>query len=47
MTEGAGVSVVEALRPDGTTRRFAFGSVTAQTTKNAATAQAAKEQADD
>ncbi|WP_156760308.1 DUF3375 domain-containing protein [Microbacterium karelineae] len=25
------VSIVEALRPDGTTRRFAFGSVTART----------------
>ena len=33
MSEGGGVSVVEALRPDGTTRRFAFGSVTARTAK--------------
>lgn len=33
MSEGDGVSVVEALRPDGTTRRFAFGSVTARTAK--------------
>lgn len=29
MSEGDEVSVVEALRPDGTSRRFAFGSVTA------------------
>ena len=33
MSEGGEVSVVEALRPDGTTRRFAFGSVTARTAK--------------
>lgn len=33
MSEGDAVSVVEALRPDGTTRRFAFGSVTARTAK--------------
>ncbi|WP_217182731.1 DUF3375 domain-containing protein [Streptomyces sp. AC495_CC817] len=33
MSEGDEVSVVEALRPDGTTRRFAFGAVTARTTK--------------
>ncbi len=33
MTEGDGVSVVEALRPDGTTRRFVFGAVTARTVK--------------
>jgi hypothetical protein len=33
MSDGDGVSVVEALRPDGTTRRFAFGAVTARTTK--------------
>ncbi|KJL42566.1 DUF3375 domain-containing protein [Microbacterium trichothecenolyticum] len=33
MSEPGGVSVVEALRPDGTTRRFAFGSVTARTAK--------------
>ncbi|MDW4572211.1 DUF3375 domain-containing protein [Microbacterium sp. M3] len=33
MSEGDDVSVVEALRPDGTTRRFAFGSVTARTAK--------------
>jgi hypothetical protein len=33
MTEGEGISVVEALRPDGSTRRFAFGAVTARTVK--------------
>lgn len=33
MTESEVVSVVEALRPDGTSRRFAFGSVTARTAK--------------
>ncbi len=33
LTDGTEVSVVEALRPDGTTRRFAFGAVTARTTK--------------
>jgi outer membrane murein-binding lipoprotein Lpp len=33
MEEQGGVSVVEALRPDGTTRRFAFGAVTARTAK--------------
>ena len=33
MTEAETVSVVEALRPDGTSRRFAFGSVTARTTR--------------
>jgi hypothetical protein len=33
MSEGDDVSIVEALRPDGTTRRFAFGSVTARTAK--------------
>ena len=33
MTEGDDVTIVEALRPDGTRRRFAFGSVTARTTK--------------
>lgn len=31
MTEGDAVSVVEARRPDGTSRRFAFGAVTART----------------
>lgn len=31
MTEGDTVSIVEAIRPDGTTRRFAFGAVTART----------------
>ncbi|KAA9134921.1 DUF3375 domain-containing protein [Microbacterium caowuchunii] len=36
MTEGSEVSVVEALRPDGTTRRFAFRAVTARTTKEEA-----------
>jgi hypothetical protein len=42
MSEGDEVSVVEALRPDGTTRRFAFGSVTAQAvTSRAVPAQAA------
>lgn len=33
MTEADDVSVVEALRPDGTSRRFAFGAVTARTSK--------------
>lgn len=33
MTESETVSVVEALRPDGSTRRFAFGAVTARNTK--------------
>lgn len=33
MSEGGDVSVVEALRPDGTTRRFAFTAVTARTSK--------------
>jgi hypothetical protein len=33
MDEGDDVSVVEAVRPDGSRRRFAFGSVTARTTK--------------
>ena len=33
MIEEDGVSVVEALRPDGTTRRFAFGAVTARNVK--------------
>ena len=33
MTEGDDVSIVEALRPDGTSRRFAFGAVTARTSK--------------
>lgn len=33
LTDGEGISTVEALRPDGTTRRFAFGSVTARSTK--------------
>ena len=33
MRDGAGVSIVEAVRPDGTTRRFAFGAVTARTVK--------------
>ncbi|OYC98198.1 DUF3375 domain-containing protein [Microbacterium sp. Yaish 1] len=33
MREGDDLSVVEARRPDGTTRRFAFGSVTARTSK--------------
>lgn len=33
MTEGDEVTVVEATRPDGTSRRFAFGSVTARTTR--------------
>jgi len=34
MTEHDEISVVEALRPDGTSRRFAFGAVTASTTKD-------------
>ena len=33
MEERDDVSVVQALRPDGTTRRFAFGAVTARTAK--------------
>ncbi|TFV94880.1 DUF3375 domain-containing protein [Orlajensenia leifsoniae] len=33
MTESDSVSVVETIRPDGTSRRFAFGSVTARTAK--------------
>lgn len=33
MTERQAVSVVETLRPDGTTRRFAFGAVTARARK--------------
>ena len=33
MTDGDDISVVETLRPDGTTRRFAFGSATALTVK--------------
>lgn len=33
MTEGEDVTVVETQRPDGTRRRFAFGSVTARTTR--------------
>lgn len=34
MTEHDTVSVVEAIRPDGTTRRFAFGAATARTAKD-------------
>ncbi|MBW1639967.1 DUF3375 domain-containing protein [Microbacterium resistens] len=33
MTEADRISTVEARRPDGTTRRFAFGAVTARTTR--------------
>jgi hypothetical protein len=33
LTDGAGISTVDTLRPDGTTRRFAFGAVTARSTK--------------
>lgn len=33
LTDGDGISVVEALRPDGSTRRFAFGAVSARTAK--------------
>ncbi len=33
MTENDSVSIVETIRPDGTSRRFAFGSVTARTAK--------------
>ncbi|WP_226533361.1 DUF3375 domain-containing protein [Microbacterium paraoxydans] len=33
MTESEEVSVVEALRPDGSTRRFAFGAITARNPK--------------
>lgn len=36
MTESDDVSVVEALRPDGSTRRFAFGAVTARNPKEEA-----------
>lgn len=36
MTESEDVSVVEARRPDGSTRRFAFGAVTARNTKEEA-----------
>lgn len=36
MTESDAVSVVEALRPDGSTRRFAFGAVTARNPKEEA-----------
>lgn len=43
MVESEEVSVVEALRPDGTTRRFAFAAVTAQATPS----PKSKEQADD
>ncbi len=35
MTEGDDVSVVEAVRPDGTTRRFAFAAVTAHADRQA------------
>ncbi len=33
MTESDDISIVEARRPDGTSRRFAFGTVTARTAK--------------
>ncbi|WP_236713734.1 DUF3375 family protein, partial [Rathayibacter tanaceti] len=33
LREGEGYSIVSARRPDGTVRRFAFGSVTALTEK--------------
>jgi len=33
LADGDGISTVETLRPDGTTRRFAFGAVTARSTK--------------
>jgi hypothetical protein len=33
MTENDSVSIVETIRPDGTSRRFAFGNVTARTAK--------------
>mgnify|MGYP002039842752 FL=1 len=33
LADGEGISTVEALRPDGTTRRFAFGAVIARSTK--------------
>jgi len=33
MTDGDDISIVETIRPDGTTRRFAFGNATAQTLK--------------
>ncbi|SEE21900.1 DUF3375 domain-containing protein [Ruania alba] len=36
MSENDELSVVEALRPDGTTRRFAFGAVTARTVEDLA-----------
>lgn len=35
MVETGGVATVEARRPDGTVRRFAFGDVTARTTGTA------------
>lgn len=34
LTESGEVSVVDTLRPDGTTRQFAFGAVTARTLKD-------------
>lgn len=34
LTESGEVSVVDAMRPDGTTRQFAFGAVTARTLKD-------------
>ena len=37
MTEGTDVSTVEAIRPDGTARRFAFAAVTARRTAGDAT----------
>ncbi|WP_368496605.1 DUF3375 domain-containing protein [Herbiconiux sp. A18JL235] len=37
MAEGDDVSIVEAIRPDGTTRRFAFGAVTAHATRRSDT----------
>jgi hypothetical protein len=33
MTDGDDIAVVETIRPDGTTRRFAFGNATALTEK--------------
>ena len=46
MSEGERISVVETVRPDGTKRRFAFGSVTGSGAGNAApqTGQSATEQ---
>ncbi|WP_297007127.1 DUF3375 domain-containing protein [uncultured Corynebacterium sp.] len=46
MVESGGVATVEARRPDGTVRRFAFGDVTASTTAST-TATTRQENTDD